>query len=644
MSLKNIIITGSIGSIPTQSYGQKMYVSSTDEQSFPIESFTGSSGGSTPDFYGEYATTNLFVNITQSWSASINTPAGIVSSIHDTQEEFINGEYSGSTLIVSHQDLINEADSEYNEYGDSNVVLNNVETNQSSSFYRQVNYDTGELTPTNFQQIISQSAEFAEVNDYNYASRANVLPRYNGVKVTQQNENVWTDGDVSFGKKPNVQVLSTYFAYFNFIGSTYNELINKSAVHILYLIDEDGNTLSPTISSSYYYNLIDNFTSGEKLKIILNSTSGSLQIIDNIPILRSGARPIAIIASSTGTSSINNATISTMSFGTTDTNVPNFNSMFGQSLFSPDQTINTGSRDQLTFSTTYFAHNMSLSGSIIRPTANSFYTKIALSIDFSAMSIAKVKPGAPSNIIPLTISIDESLDGGATYPNTFVLPTVNINYNTTSLTYNVDVDNILFTSNFFEPNADRRYKIYLYNESVYFSVTVFGAQVRIIQNPQSLINIPISSSYFTTSSANTLVSSYSMSQIYNENYPYKQILKDQLLGSSGYVSFVPFQISPGDQIRFESDESQTYNIVRASRQGFFSNMSITLDRNVESGTNVSSFLIRKYNPHPMWVTIDSDLEGYNNGGGFILPQHANNALMNNFNKNIELLKTNGLIV
>ena len=28
MSLKNIILTGSIGSIPTQSYGQKMYISS----------------------------------------------------------------------------------------------------------------------------------------------------------------------------------------------------------------------------------------------------------------------------------------------------------------------------------------------------------------------------------------------------------------------------------------------------------------------------------------------------------------------------------------------------------------------------------------------------------------------------------------
>ena len=56
MALKDITITGSIGSYPTLSYGQKTYVSSTDEESFPIEHFTGSSGGSTP---------NLMVNIQQ---------------------------------------------------------------------------------------------------------------------------------------------------------------------------------------------------------------------------------------------------------------------------------------------------------------------------------------------------------------------------------------------------------------------------------------------------------------------------------------------------------------------------------------------------------------------------------------------------
>ena len=283
---------------------------------------------------------------------------------------------------------------------------------------------------------------------------------------------------------------------------------------------------------------------------------------------------------------------------------------------------------------------MALTSNIIRPNANSFTTKIAFYIDFSGITITQVKPGAPSNTIPLTISISESLDGGTTYPNTLVLPSVNVTYPSSSAT---------FTSNFFFPNADRRYKIFAYNQSEYFNITLNEAQVRIIQNPLPQINVLSSSAYFTTSSANILVASTSMSQVYIPDLPYTQIINS----TSGYQSFVPFQISPGDQIRFEGDEFQTYNISSIVPQRSSSRMQMTLDRNVESGTNVTSFLIKRYEPNPMWVTIDSNLEGYENGlggfilyygGGFILPQHANNALMNNFNKNIELLKTNGLIV
>lgn len=108
MSLKNIIITGSIGSHPTSSYGQKEYISSTDQQSFPIEKITGSNAGSMPDLNGQYSTTNLYVNITQSWSGNNDTIAGLVSYVHDTQDEFINGEFSGSILEVTNQRLIDE--------------------------------------------------------------------------------------------------------------------------------------------------------------------------------------------------------------------------------------------------------------------------------------------------------------------------------------------------------------------------------------------------------------------------------------------------------------------------------------------------------------------------------------------------------
>jgi hypothetical protein len=135
MALKDITITGSIGSYPTLSYGQKTYISSTDEQSFPIEHITGSAGGATPNFNGQYSTTDLFVNITQSWSGSIDTQVGIVNFTHNTQEEFINGEYSGSSIKVTHQRLI----------GEDCIQLLNVSTvsiNYKPFFYVAINLNT----------------------------------------------------------------------------------------------------------------------------------------------------------------------------------------------------------------------------------------------------------------------------------------------------------------------------------------------------------------------------------------------------------------------------------------------------------------------------------------------------------------------
>jgi hypothetical protein len=591
MPLKNIILTGSIGSIPTQSYGQKMYLSSTEQQSFPIERITGSSGGTFQNFnssVGLHTGTELFINVTQSYSESINTIAGIRTFIHDTQEEFINGEFSGSNLMVADQRLIDEDCVEFlnvnttlvnyktyfyyssaslynatpfsnflnnntspndgemylywNEFDgedipkgvtyikiarkdtqgndntlslqeltnlrlkfsdvspvtdypiatiterpsyylytifplvnvtssadnnvlnhafsasiastitltagqsegltlssgyiwtesidasnyfnpstgiylfqdtpnhkiiftasalftfdelegiepigvltlrspngstfsnsngdvsgapftvtvqgttsyvendyiyteiqnlqgpttnvsnirwsftqslnpntdpstltvlepyllsnfkntDCDVTMNNVSEQEVSGFYRRVNYNSGATIPTNQQQIISQTAEFADVKDYNYSARAHILPRYNGVRTLQQNENVWSVGDDSFGKTPSVQSLGTYFAYFDWMGGTTPELTGKAAAHILYLIDIDGNILVPSLSSSYYYNLIDNFESGKKANIIINATSGNPLTIGDIPIIRAGTIPMPIIASQTG--------------------------------------------------------------------------------------------------------------------------------------------------------------------------------------------------------------------------------------------------------------------------------------------------------------------------------------------------------
>jgi hypothetical protein len=61
-----------------------------DYQTGSIEVFTGGAGGSV----------NILTNISQSWTSSILTKAGLVTEIESSKYEFFNGEYSGSSIDV----------------------------------------------------------------------------------------------------------------------------------------------------------------------------------------------------------------------------------------------------------------------------------------------------------------------------------------------------------------------------------------------------------------------------------------------------------------------------------------------------------------------------------------------------------------
>jgi hypothetical protein len=99
ISFEDITITASIKGIPGLLDGQKIYTSSTQYESFPIETLIGSQGGVMPEFPGT-ASTNLYVNITQSYNITTPSPLGFVTSLHDDKSEFFNGELSGSSIIV----------------------------------------------------------------------------------------------------------------------------------------------------------------------------------------------------------------------------------------------------------------------------------------------------------------------------------------------------------------------------------------------------------------------------------------------------------------------------------------------------------------------------------------------------------------
>ena len=101
---EDITITGSIRGIPGILDGQRIYTSSTDYESFPIEQVTGSSGGVMPEFNGT-ASTNLYVNITQSWSGTTPSLLGNVVFTQSNQNEFFNGELSGSVIVAQNGNL-----------------------------------------------------------------------------------------------------------------------------------------------------------------------------------------------------------------------------------------------------------------------------------------------------------------------------------------------------------------------------------------------------------------------------------------------------------------------------------------------------------------------------------------------------------
>ena len=91
--------TGSIGSTPALLSGSRYYEASTDFESIPIETISGSDGGT---FLPGY--------VTQSWDGINVTPLGDVPFTQDNKEEFIDGEFSGSVITVTDGELNTECD------------------------------------------------------------------------------------------------------------------------------------------------------------------------------------------------------------------------------------------------------------------------------------------------------------------------------------------------------------------------------------------------------------------------------------------------------------------------------------------------------------------------------------------------------
>jgi hypothetical protein len=162
---------------------------------------------------------------------------------------------------------------------DCNPLINNATFNRLSQWYQQVDYNTNQNTPVNFQQIISGSAYPAAIQDSNYTSYQYSGIRYWGSKNTTDNFNspltsqsqvvqTYQNDDLGITTLgyPSVNSFDTGIYEFAWGGGTYPEIAGGGAVKLSQILNVDSTSSVGIISP-----LTDYFAENVAQDILVNS-------------------------------------------------------------------------------------------------------------------------------------------------------------------------------------------------------------------------------------------------------------------------------------------------------------------------------------------------------------------------------------
>ncbi len=192
-------------------------------------------------------------------------------------------------------------DLNFNKALDCQPLLNNYSDSRINGNLMDVDYTTGLVTPSNWQQIINYTAFKASVPESNYTILASSRPRYFGVRGFQENLNEWTPGDSgTYGKLPIIEISRGYLAYFNKSNDPYPLLNNSTQYNIQYLIGQDGTATQPKLSDVSLYNIqgtFDSYPLVSKGTVSLNAEdSNALKSLDGlITFKKVTKKPVPII-------------------------------------------------------------------------------------------------------------------------------------------------------------------------------------------------------------------------------------------------------------------------------------------------------------------------------------------------------------
>ena len=150
----------------------------------------------------------------------------------------------------------------------------------------KADYNSGQITPTNFTSLLSGSGTRAAVQDYYYNLRRQTQPRYAGSKLTGYQINAFTSStDISYGKNPVIEKYSDYFVYFDWIGGSNPQYPGGGNIHCTYLIGIDGIALPLTTDNINLGKIENIFVKGKTANILpavysAGSTPSQVEIVE----------------------------------------------------------------------------------------------------------------------------------------------------------------------------------------------------------------------------------------------------------------------------------------------------------------------------------------------------------------------------
>jgi hypothetical protein len=474
-----------------------------------------------------------------------------------------------------------------------------------------------------------------------------------------------------YGSLSAAEKNQTYFAYFSSVGSTTPELIDQTAYFVKYLIDAQGNVVTPQPNSIDVLNLVQNFEAGKTVNVtslegttLFNSLLGSKTVTDI-------GRIETILTTETGSGKMDY--LRTMSFYQGDisfSNVPNYsftakktttstvtNTTWTDLPFATELSDPLGNYDPTTYTYTFnsntydystnvvFKVNVSLNGF---NTGEEFYLQIIKSTDnfITSQSLdLNIIPSPPTITPPNPQSIWSDSEGAfyvaaggaasSTYVNSIAsVPQVFSNGTKVKVRYKLGPITSSPSVNILGSSTDNNI------DTSFLTTTNYTNNLEITSSYWlGALNFPTSSNVIQG-----LIATLPFSSVLNSQNNYLQALSTASVGFNNIISLS--HIQPGDYIRFEYDktkQSKVYNV--SSIPGGYVYLEISPP--VPSGSILDHFTVFRINPNAGNQIILNVPKPTGTTGqpltGFIKPQHMSKELEDNFTTIVQKLAAEGLL-